>query len=661
MTSKTLQFKKGLITTNLKRFWWMSALYALLLFFSMPFRHIMLGPDIQDTWTMRVLEEGLRFFSHYNNFQSFLIVVLPVALAVLLYKYLMASKSAAMIHSLPYTRKTLYINHFIAGCILLMIPVLLTALILMLFNATTFLGAYYSLAGILEWVGLTLLFNLLMFSIAVFVGMFTGNSIAHIAFNYILHFLPIALYSLINDSLQQWLYGYGSSVAFNAFTERLPLFLLLENYYGNQKAFTAGHALVYLMIALLFFIAAGYFYEKRRLEAATDVIAFSWVQPIFKYGVTFCGMLLGGLYFRSISNYSIPITLFGYFLSSLFSYWVAEVLIQKSIRVFHTYKGYLLYASLITLILVGIHMDFFGYVTHVPEPQQIEKAYIGYYSDMGSYEKNKQDSKYRMEGSALFEEPQNIMHVMDLHYKLVENPDRHQKGPRYYIGYMLKNGKYFVRQYTIEDKKYVDYLKPIYDSEEYKEALYPILHQNVEEVKSLQFRDWRSAKKPLVLANKGEMEEFLSFFQQDVDHSTFKGWNNRFLSTAQIEVFYADGPSQYYDLPEDFQAALQWLKDRGYYQSFALLLEDIEYVTLKKDISSASEGPSESIEIRDPKVIEELFAIDKKPQDGTGNDYIYVDYYIAGQSGRHSYQNVLFSSTPVSDSLKAYMDKLKKD
>jgi DNA-binding NarL/FixJ family response regulator len=43
-----------------------------------------------------------------------------------------------------------------------------------------------------------------------------------------------------------------------------------------------------------------FFYKKRKLEAASEPIAFLRLRDIFKYGATFCTMMVGGMYFSEV-------------------------------------------------------------------------------------------------------------------------------------------------------------------------------------------------------------------------------------------------------------------------------------------------------------------------------------------------------------------------
>jgi ABC-2 type transport system permease protein len=86
MTFKVSLFNKGLMASDLKRFWWVSALYGLFLFLILPFQHMMreIPVDVDHSWVREMLQRSLNIFSGQNGLQIVLICTVPVILAVLL-------------------------------------------------------------------------------------------------------------------------------------------------------------------------------------------------------------------------------------------------------------------------------------------------------------------------------------------------------------------------------------------------------------------------------------------------------------------------------------------------------------------------------------------------------------------------------------------------
>lgn len=172
------RFLHLIIKSDIKRFWWVSALYAVVLFFSLPLQHMLQVLPVKEEWqrealigSLRLASEGAPYYSFTRiNIQVLLICTVPVFLAVMLFSYLHSTRSMTMVHSLPLSRNTLFCSHTAAGMLIISIPVLCTAVILAVLATFTGLGQYYTVVNAVEWTCLTLLYDMLFFSIAVFTG-----------------------------------------------------------------------------------------------------------------------------------------------------------------------------------------------------------------------------------------------------------------------------------------------------------------------------------------------------------------------------------------------------------------------------------------------------------------------------------------------------------
>jgi ABC-2 type transport system permease protein len=673
MRFKTSLFNKGLFFSDLKRFWWVSFLYAIVLFFNLPFNHLMLGSREMDEWQVKMLQRSLDFSGGANELQILLILVVPVVLATLLFKYLMTARSTAMMHSLPFTKKALFITHSSAGLFLLVIPVIFTAIVMMVLQAVTFLQQYYTLINVLTWLGYTLLFSLLVYAAAVFVGMFTGNSIAHIVFNYIFHILPLGLFFLINFTLKQMLYGYPYLDIRGSFLENLPIVMLVDGRING--AFTAGHIAGYLFGTVVLFVLAYYLYKIRKAEAAGDLVAFPIIRPVFKYGVTFSFMLLGGVYFSEISQGDFTIMMLGYVISSLLGYWIAEVLVQRSLKVWGAYKGYLLYAAIVIVAIGVITADVTGYERRVPAPDQVEKVYLapGLYAWINRDEKsvdisNGQEITYYstayMSGLYQFQTAENIEKMTMLHKQLTEDPHK-MEGPQRYIIYSLKNGKTMIRQYPIDEKHYARELKPIYESMEYKQARFPVLTQDLAEIKMIEIDDDRTPKEGALLVDNAQIAEFIEALRQDIVEATFEDLIRNNRNYVSIEITSTKEKSYHYVLDENYRHVIDWLKNENLYDKTILLPEEIESASLEKEIILKDDGRTviyaperKKVEINDPEVIKELLNASAAYQYKRGSEPLIVIFSMTGGFGRHQFSANINDDIIVSEKLRGYINQL---
>ncbi len=666
---KDITFNKGLILSDFKRWGWVSALYALILFLLLPLHHMIRRTLLEENWVRASLRNSLDILSGNNGLQILLILTVPIILAVLIFRYLNNPRSSAMMHSLPFNRESLFLNHSTAGLLLLSLPVLLTGLLLMLLNITTPLSECYSLWNVGQWIGATLLFNMLFFFMTVFVGMFTGNSLAHLAFTYILNVLPFGIYILWDYNMQRLVYGYTSLHPYydTCLNEVLPIFLLLKNNRGIEY-FTGGTIFIYLIVITLFAVAAAYFYKLRNLEIAGDVISFSAVRPIFKYGVTACSMLLCGACFNVFYNHSLPFLIFGYVIGSLLGYFTAEILLNKSFRVWHKYKGYLGYVAIIAVLLIGNAADITGYVHRIPDPAQVEKAYLGYRIYDGMTKEYVSSKYFSSETDGYFFTSQNnIENITQLHKQLLKKPYNEQ-GNNYYLIYTLKNGKHLVRRYVVNFERNAAPLKPLYESLEYKEARFPVLTQKSADLKLIEINDERTTKKSYVLADKTEIQDFVNLLRQDLLSTSY---DELTVNSPYVYITIEDynGEKIRYNLRNSYHHILQWLKDKGYYDKIMLLPKEIAYVTVEDvkniNIREKSQEAAPTVKITDPEILQELLDLTLIRNESYRRDNSYMLCFYDDNdndnatTAKPSWRYWLSKDTQVSETLRSYLKQLE--
>ncbi|MCB8816734.1 DUF6449 domain-containing protein [Desulfosporosinus shakirovi] len=671
MTFKISLFNKALILSDLKRFWWVSALYTLALMAYIPFSHLMkaMGMEVQNiTWIQDTIDRTLRFFQ--ADVQAILICTVPVLMAVLIFRYLQVDKSAVMLHSLPLKRSSHYASHCLAGFVLLIIPAVLNSLIMILLDYFTVLGSFYTLPKIFTWLGLNIFFCLFFYSIAVLVGMFTGSSVAQIVFTYLVQILPIGIYVMLKFSLEQLLFGFGE-VPYSLFIEDShPLFFLLNGALP-KSSHTEGYFLAYIISAATFLVLGWFVYKHRRLETAGDIIAFPAFYPVFKYGMTFCLMLVGGIYFCGVSRQSLPMLILGYVIASALGYFVAEILIHKSFKVLHLYKGYLYYALVIVLLLGGLSLDVTGFVKRVPNPEEVEKVYFGYsYDEWFYFEKEKnpeflesryRDSRYFEDNPPiLLESQENIAGVIELQKHLIKERKR-ETGSSPYIIYTLKSGDYILRQYNINEANQSDaaFLKPIYESLEYKKLKFAVMRLVPEDIKWMSVRDDRIGKRQVNFTGTKDILELTEFLKNETIKMSYEDMTSSRDYYIWLSVLENNkGNERNILVQSSFTSLLSWLKDKDYYDQFALHLEDIESVELEK---AEDRAYSDNAATRSPVTINERDVIEELLNMNPSTNYHSNDVSVRFNIRNHVWEKRISLEAGVSAKLKGYFAELQED
>ena len=357
MTSKASLFNKTIYKNTLSRFKWGSFLYFIILFFSTAFILLM-----QDASSLTLRFQNMRSFiqgtfilrSDYLIFPTLVALIVPTVTAVLTYGNVHSSKQGVFIHGLPATRKEIFVSELLASLTLMALPVLAMGVIFLIMSFTSF-GTLISPESILIWVLYNLAVLFIMFSVASFSGFLTGHPAAHIGINVLLHLIPVLIALFIYLISEMYLYGFAQSNNFiaNLMIEYNPVCYLFVKVTSNVRdilpIFSQADIYIYILGAVLLYFVSYLTYKARKIETCGDVAAFSWFKPVVKYTVSasagICSVAI--LYAMESSDFIM------FFVSAIISaivYFIAEMLLSKTVKVFKKYKGFLGFVVVSTLV-----------------------------------------------------------------------------------------------------------------------------------------------------------------------------------------------------------------------------------------------------------------------------------------------------------------------
>lgn len=585
MQHKTSLFNKGILLNNLKRFWWIGIVYLLVLLFDVPLKILMiLGNNTEES------KRCMRFIFHFRSeAQIFPMIAVPVITAVALFRYIQNKKSADMVHSLPIKRLKLYDNHIFTGVILLVIPVIITGLIALILKISLNLNdaeIYYTVRDILLWAGTTILFNVFIFLFSVLIGMLTGLSTAQGILTYIFLFLPFGLSILIIYNLRLFIYGFSTNHHTENQLESFSPLTRISNL--HHKPINLTEILIYIVLCMILYTLARFIYSKRKSESASKAVAFSKLQPIFKYGITFCCMLVGGIYFGYMQN-NIYWILFGYTAASLIGYYIAEIIINKSLKVFKNVKGYFVFAAVVVLVLLGINLDIAGYKKRIPDLDAIENIYFAnYFYDYDLNYESKNNTNFYIE-------KENIENIQKLHKKLIDDSSYLAHSPNSYdsicLAYNLKNGKQIKREYLIPEDMYAEYLKPIYESLEYKKMHCDILSINHTSVDKIRINTCELSKE-VSITSPSEIKEAIAILKNEKINETYEEMQDERRDWANIDILLNNDERIDLSWKKSYMEFEEWLAKKDYIKNARVIPDDIDYIVVEEESSDISTSNS---------------------------------------------------------------------
>ncbi len=457
MKSGTSYFNPTLFQKNLTRYWPIWALYALIWVYALPVRCITIVSRNQ-LWMGETPVKQVQAFANgipdlLEGFGTVMAFCFGVLAAMAMFSFLYNNRSAGMMHTLPVRREGLFLTAYLSGLVCLLGPNLLVWLLTL--GAEALCSGYVDLHTVSIWLAAQSGMCIFFFSFAVFCAMFTGHLLALPAFYGILNFLAALVMLLFDVMFEPFLYGYAgmTNTAEEVVWWLTPVVRLVENVRWRNTSlgiyqFDGTLELVlYTVAGLVFAAVALLVYRKRHIETAGDVVAVAAVRPLFKYGVALCSGLCFGYWLYAMFGFEAPFGLMGSLLLWTFiGYFAAEMLLKKSFRVWKAWRGCAVLLALVTVGLIALRGDAFGYVSRIPSPDQVVSITV---DGMGSYPYDGGRSfEFTTEDTAL------IQKTIALHEAIVDqhkHPDSGEGGDSDYIRlnveYTLSNGATLRRQY----------------------------------------------------------------------------------------------------------------------------------------------------------------------------------------------------------------------
>ena len=463
MPSKTLSskgwFSRTLFCKDLSRFWPLWTVYTLIWLVVLPASSfIMLFSrngyvEKADRVWMAVSTSGQML----NEVCALMAIVFGCLFAMALFSYLHSARSVGFAHALPLRREGHFLTRFAVGVVGFLVPNLvvagITAAVWAAGGVTDFrvLGAWLLCAS-----GEMLFF----FALAAFCAMFTGQVLAVPVFYAILNAVVYTVNYVLQHLAAEFIYGYASGFMPRLVEWLTPFFKwssdvgvtldydkqTVEGFYG------LGAVGIYLAVGVVLAAAALAVSRYRRSESAGDVVAVGWAKPVFRFGAAVCfALTLGqGLYYLTYASFTERVSAAAMavcmILLGLAGYFAAEMLLQKSFRVFRSgWIGAGAVSVALAVLCAGFSMDVFHIADRIPDMGRVDHMNVHLYGNTGLDVMNLKD-------------PELMARFQDLHRSVTEErpevDDAYtEKGTGVYalsldLDYCLKNDTKVSRSYS---------------------------------------------------------------------------------------------------------------------------------------------------------------------------------------------------------------------
>ncbi len=569
MTSRTSLFNRGIYKATVRRYIWGAVFYAIILFMLTVIPILFsINPD---TYRRTMAEHGAFILDDIYLFGPLMIsFAVPTVVALLVYRFVHSKKNSIFVHSLPVSRRGNYISTILAALTLMIAPIILNGTVLVLMSISAY-EAFFDVTSCLIWTGLNVLSIILMFSTASLAAFLSGNSFAMIGINALMHGVALIFMGSISALARVFLYGYYETNALITAASEWNFIAYITGL-ANWVAYTSDIVFPFDWVKLIIMLAAAgasYFaayllYKKRRLETAEDVAAYKCLNPIYKYLITTLGALgafsLFGYTLEDNSYLAVIITL----VVSAVLYFASEMLLKKSLRIWKSYKGYLVFLAAFTaFVSIFAFTGFFGFETRVPEPENVESVFVC-------------DSRAFLNDTAYVENSEIIKYALGVHEELVQDENIYtiktydeNRREALYFSYKLSNGSTVWRHYYVSEEMMCRVLDELYKSHEYKRKTMEIFSEDIGKIYNVQI--YRSGE---VYIDEAGIEEFVTCLKEDLLELEYTEIRNHSSWYANVGLEYAREEESVEDrhriysinqnINANFTRSVKWLIEHGY-------------------------------------------------------------------------------------------------
>ena len=449
MRSKTSFFNFGLAKNLLRRSWpfWFCYFALLMLLFPVSLYNVThnwrsTGEELTDFKASWILNSGCMV-----ALLSFFVCIIAV---MIVFSYLYNSRTCGLICSLPLRRETVFCTAFLTGLLPLLAADVLTAL------ATWIAFGRYTAEGLIaKWLEMAVMSNIAFYGFAVFCAMLTGSLFILPLVYAVLNATAFVAESAIISLLGVFIYGFAENgVVLRKLSPAVELASRLSVADISDETAQIGERIyrvegfstlaAYCAAGLILSFCAFLLYRKRRMETAGDTVSIPVLKPLFKYcmafgtALVFASMVTHEFFSQAFSGTKLAVLAALLLLAGAFiGYYVAEMLIQKTMRVFSGgWRGMIVVWIILLIFSLVCEGNITGYETRFPDSAEVEQAELIVYA-----------------GATLKEEA-NISRLIEIHRGIVEQKKLNEAEAgdgmlNFTLRYRLKNGKTLVRHYLL--------------------------------------------------------------------------------------------------------------------------------------------------------------------------------------------------------------------
>lgn len=464
MQSKTSFFNKSIFWKTVSRFWPVWGAYLAIWLIMLPV--IVLTNRYSYYNNADHLREYLLNIGYYGGLIMSAIFAVFSVMAVWSFAY--SSRAAHGTACLPIRREGVFGSVTLAG----LLPYLAANAVIGLLTLLTELAiGVVDFGATLQCFALTSLPFLLFYGFATLCAQLTGNILVLPAVYAVLNFVCVGAELLARALAGVFVYGMNQDMDAFALKWFSPFVAILmrcgvsdrmhwdgEVYISESPIFHGWSILViYAAVGIVLLALALLLYRRRKMETAGDVVAIDVLKPVFRWCMAIgCALCLAVLFYvivweirpayRRDGTVLFLSTMLVMFVGAFMGWFIAEMLIKKSFRVFRSgtrWGGLGICCIILAGLMCACEFDIFGYEKYVPAPEKVESVTLW------------------CQGQTELEEPESIALAAAMHESIIANKAFHESfSDEYYdsrnfcsttvkLNYILRSGRQVTREYHI--------------------------------------------------------------------------------------------------------------------------------------------------------------------------------------------------------------------
>lgn len=454
-----------------------------------------------------------------NAFTLTVVLFAALLMGILQFSWLHSREKLDFYHSLPIRRERLFCAHYAGGVLLFFLPLAGNMLLYFLICAVK------GVAGILAAdIGKALVAYtccyLLAYSFSVLAMMLTGKLFAAICgLLFFMGYVPALrlLWELLMSSFFVT-YVPMEHMESSPFIRCTPLYAFIRigistGMYGKEAPSYLADFL--LALVLLSFLIAGlciYLYRRRPSEKAGSPMVFHGLARVAKFILVVPATMVVILFFFGMGDYNIFWGLFGWLFGLLLFSGLIEFIYCMDIREIFRDRRQIVLTGIVTLfVFLFFYLDLSGYDKWLPKSEEVESVLVEVpdHTEFQTPQKAEYQLNYDGLETDLYEQAgemsstfdtQQVDAILELVKKSVSFTGQYRTAEEAYdliytadgagtvrlnVVWTMKDQTQEKRMYMYDGSEFKKAFAPIFETQEYKNAAYPILTTDPEDILGL--------------------------------------------------------------------------------------------------------------------------------------------------------------------------------